>query len=169
MNGLLRHLDTAGVAWSISQITKIHAQFFADDAWLCGASREDLQKLLNHTHQFFEFFKLKCNTSKSFYSTNDPNEHGDVHFRGANNTAPAPLTRKLKSEYIRYLGYFFNLDLDWSYQADSITSKLRETLCTIQSSAFNSFDTISALNAVISGKLNYLLQIITPSPTQLKT
>jgi hypothetical protein len=169
MNGLLRHLDTAGVAWSISNNIKLHAQFFADDAWLCGASREDLQKLLHHAHEFFEFFKLKCNTAKSFYTTNDPNNQGDVHFRGANNTAPAPLTKKSKTDHIRYLGYFFNLDLDWTHQADMITSKLRETLCTIQSTTFTSFDTISALNAVIAGKLNYLLQIITPSPTQLNT
>ena len=169
MNGLLRHLDTAGVAWSISNNIKLHAQFFADDAWLCGASREDLQKLLHHAHEFFEFFKLKCNTAKSFYTTNDPNNQGDVHFRGANNTAPAPLTKKSKADHIRYLGYFFNLDLDWTHQADMITSKLRETLCTIQSTTFTSFDTISALNAVIAGKLNYLLQIITPSPSQLNT
>ena len=98
-----------------------------------------------------------------------PNNPGDVHFRGASNTAPAPLTKKSKSDHIRYVGYFFNLDLDWTYQADMITTKLRETLCTIQTTTFNSFDTISALNTVISGKLNYLLQIITPSPSQLKT
>ena len=79
MNRLLRHLDTVGVAWSISYSTKLHAQFFADDAWLCGAFREDLQKLLHHAHKFFEFFRLKCNTTKSFY-TMDPTIQGTFTF-----------------------------------------------------------------------------------------
>ena len=89
MNGLLRHLDTVGVGWSLNSSTKIHAQMFADDSWLAASTKADLQKLLHATHQFFDFFAVKVNHGKSFYTTNDPDAEGTLFFCSADDATPS--------------------------------------------------------------------------------
>lgn len=167
MNGLLRHLDTVGVTWSVSPKISIHAQFFADDSMLIAPTLAGLQKLLSATHQFFDFFGLKCNTDKSYYTTNDPSSNENVHFRPFDDENHAPLTKKLQSESIRYLGYLINLDLDWSHHHNNITNKLQTAQSIIENANLTPHDAITALNSVISGKFNYLFQVMTVPPKTL--
>jgi hypothetical protein len=168
MNGLLRHLDTVGVGWSLAQRTKINAQMFADDSWLAAASKADLQKLLNATHQFFQFFAVKVNHQKSFYTTNDPDAAGNVYFRGADDTDESlPLERVNSDTPVRYLGFKIALNLDWNTHIDEITEKLLVSAALVKQARLTSHDATTAINAVLIGRLNYLLQVITPTPAQL--
>ena len=147
----------------------MHAQLFADDNMLIAPTLAGLQKLRSATHQFYDFFGLKCNADKSYYTTNDPSCDEDVYFRPLNySSIHSPLAKKSQSESIRYLGFLMNLDLDWTHQHDKITNKLKLTQSVMESANLTPHDTITALNAVISGKLNYLFQVITTPPKTLK-
>ena len=170
MNGLLRHLDTAQVGWSLDSKNKICAQLFADDSFLAAGSKSDLQTLLSLTHQFFSFFKIKANYGKSYYSTNDPKSEGTVYLRERDNSddVSQPLTWVPPTHPVRYLGYKITLTLDWSYHIKDISDKLSLSAEIIKQAGVTSHDAITAINSVLIGRLNYLFQVITIPPAKLK-
>ena len=161
INGLLRHLKTIPHAWRITPTLSSQGQAFADDTMLIADSHVGLQALSSATHEFLSFFCIDMAAQKSFHSSNSPDPPQHLYY--GNEIIPFVDA----SVPVKYLGFHIAIDLNWQHTIQLISDQIEMAAATLRSAKITAFEAVTILNAVIGGKLQYLLQIINPPPATL--
>ena len=171
MNGLLLLLDTSEHGWKLNSDTTLAGQLFADDSAIISGSNKGLQELVCLTNKYFTTFGVDVNTTKSFYTTNSKDPPTDIYYTSSpiplDKTNCQPLQYVEPTSPVKYLGFLMSFDLTWQAQADHLTTKITQATANLSRAAVSPHEAVTALNAVISGKLAYIFQVASFSPKQL--
>ena len=98
---------------------------------------------------------------KSFHSSNSPDPPQNLYY--GNEIIPFVEA----SVPVKYLGFHIAIDLNWQHNIQLITDQIEMAAATLRPAKITAFEAVTVLNAVIGGKLQYLLQIINPPPATL--
>jgi len=119
---------------------------------LIAEKREDLQKLVKTTVEFFNYFGMKFNPTKSAFSHNI-HATRPVQIIKLGTETPTFLA---PNELYRYLGFDFKLNLDWTEQQDRVIKSWKRALTTIMPKRVGTDMKIHAINPILSYSMNII-------------
>lgn len=160
LNPLLEHLETKPGYRMENTEQNLSVLACADDMALIASTNQQLQNLTDITQDYFKFYGIEMNPSKSAYTFKNPKTETNPNIILDKSDQNSYATFLEQNESYRYLGYNINLNLDWNLQQKMITTNYLKGLANIGRRKMPTHYTIRFINSVLNPILQYSMNCI---------
>lgn len=137
----------------------IFGQAYADDAVGYASSEEGLEQRIRSMELFCEYHGMKLNMSKSEIISNQTVDAGSDLNR---------LKLIMKAEPFRYLGIWFTVTLDWSYQETKLAERLGDLAAELRAKRLSYYEAATLYKATVTPTVSYVASVAGISDVFLK-
>jgi exonuclease III len=155
LNPLLEMLNTAQ--------TGTGATAYCDDIVITAETKEQIEQQWKKVKEFAEYNNIQVNPDKSGYTTTDTNE-ATLKMKNSNKQ----LQKLDPAASYKYLGFWINLELNWTKQQNECEKKLRGTLNVISLKAMSVDQKITLVNIVAHNSIGYRMNAVAFTNTWLE-